>query len=398
MLVTVAEAARSGDRRGRRRRRRPRSVSWRPAWDCACTVPAGCGDHLVDRRRAVDGPCRARANRQRADRRDRPAAVRRRRAGSARRRRRARHGRGAHRGDARARHRPRHRHGHGRAAHGCASGPGVLSTAERMAELASRPTPTITPGRRVLARRAHGLDRDRRPLRRSGRHGEGRALCSVDDLAATVERLTRYRGPVTLRPTIWFISGGRIAELGSGDMIEAATALHDPERHDRSAHRRKEDLTWSTTSRCRRRRRNATIVAVATLARRPRRRLRRRTIDRGHGIGGGSRRACEGRHPRHPHRGADHRVRPGHRRNRRHACKAGVLDALDLVDADMDKLIADSSVARPESAAGAARRDGRHPDSRREQDRSRRLRRHRLQLCSAGAHHLRRAYGLIRRR
>lgn len=50
----------------------------------------------------------------------------------------------------------------------------------------------------------------------------------VGDLAATVERLTRYRGPVTLRPTIWLISGGRIAELGSGDMIEAATALHDP--------------------------------------------------------------------------------------------------------------------------------------------------------------------------
>ena len=50
----------------------------------------------------------------------------------------------------------------------------------------------------------------------------------VGQLGATVERLTRYRGPVTLRPTIWLISGGRIAELGSGDMIEAATALHDP--------------------------------------------------------------------------------------------------------------------------------------------------------------------------
>ena len=52
--------------------------------------------------------------------------------------------------------------------------------------------------------------------------------CAVGDLAATVERLTRYRGPVTLRPTIWLISAGRIAELSSGDMIEAATALHDP--------------------------------------------------------------------------------------------------------------------------------------------------------------------------
>jgi hypothetical protein len=52
--------------------------------------------------------------------------------------------------------------------------------------------------------------------------------CVVSDLAETVERLTRYRGPVTLRPTIWFISAGRIAELGSDDMIQAATALHDP--------------------------------------------------------------------------------------------------------------------------------------------------------------------------
>ena len=50
----------------------------------------------------------------------------------------------------------------------------------------------------------------------------------VDDLAATVERQTRYRGPITLRPTIWLISAGRIAELASGDMIDAATTLHDP--------------------------------------------------------------------------------------------------------------------------------------------------------------------------
>ncbi|MEP7112504.1 MAG: hydantoinase/oxoprolinase family protein, partial [Ilumatobacteraceae bacterium] len=52
--------------------------------------------------------------------------------------------------------------------------------------------------------------------------------CSVAALGETVERLTRVRGPVTLRPTIWSISGGRIAELGSTDMIGAATALHDP--------------------------------------------------------------------------------------------------------------------------------------------------------------------------
>jgi hypothetical protein len=51
---------------------------------------------------------------------------------------------------------------------------------------------------------------------------------TVDELPATVERLTRVRGPVTLRPTIWWISGGRIAEFASSDMIGAVTALHDP--------------------------------------------------------------------------------------------------------------------------------------------------------------------------
>lgn len=52
---------------------------------------------------------------------------------------------------------------------------------------------------------------------------------SIVDLAIDVQRLTRYRGPVTLRPTIWLISGGRIAELSGDDMIDAATALHDPD-------------------------------------------------------------------------------------------------------------------------------------------------------------------------
>ncbi len=53
--------------------------------------------------------------------------------------------------------------------------------------------------------------------------------CAVDALTETVERLTRYRGPVTLRPTIWMIGAGRIAELASGDMIAAASNLHDPD-------------------------------------------------------------------------------------------------------------------------------------------------------------------------
>jgi hypothetical protein len=51
--------------------------------------------------------------------------------------------------------------------------------------------------------------------------------CTVAELPETVERLTRVRGPVTLRPTIWSINGGRLAELASNDMIAAATALHD---------------------------------------------------------------------------------------------------------------------------------------------------------------------------
>jgi hypothetical protein len=53
-------------------------------------------------------------------------------------------------------------------------------------------------------------------------------VCVVADLTETVERFTRVRGPITLRPTIWLINAGRIAELASGDMIDAATALHNP--------------------------------------------------------------------------------------------------------------------------------------------------------------------------
>jgi len=52
--------------------------------------------------------------------------------------------------------------------------------------------------------------------------------CEVGDLEATVEQLTRFRGPVTLRPTIWVIAGGRVAELSSDDMIAVAQGLHDP--------------------------------------------------------------------------------------------------------------------------------------------------------------------------
>jgi N-methylhydantoinase A/oxoprolinase/acetone carboxylase beta subunit len=39
-------------------------------------------------------------------------------------------------------------------------------------------------------------------------------------LAATIESLTRYRGPVTLRPTVWIIEGRRVLELNGFDVAE----------------------------------------------------------------------------------------------------------------------------------------------------------------------------------
>jgi N-methylhydantoinase A len=48
----------------------------------------------------------------------------------------------------------------------------------------------------------------------------------VDDLAATYQRLTRYRGPVTLRPTIVHVTGNRVCELSSLDALTVAGALH----------------------------------------------------------------------------------------------------------------------------------------------------------------------------
>ena len=35
----------------------------------------------------------------------------------------------------------------------------------------------------------------------------------AESLHETIERLTRYRGPVTLRPTVWIIDGSRLIEL-----------------------------------------------------------------------------------------------------------------------------------------------------------------------------------------
>ncbi len=48
----------------------------------------------------------------------------------------------------------------------------------------------------------------------------------VDDLAATYRRLTRYRGPVTLRPTVVHVTGNRVCELFSPDAVAVAGDLH----------------------------------------------------------------------------------------------------------------------------------------------------------------------------
>ena len=44
-------------------------------------------------------------------------------------------------------------------------------------------------------------------------------------IGASVERLTRHRGPVTLLPSVWVIHRSRFTELSSGDRAAAAAAL-----------------------------------------------------------------------------------------------------------------------------------------------------------------------------
>jgi N-methylhydantoinase A len=51
-------------------------------------------------------------------------------------------------------------------------------------------------------------------------------------LAAGYERLTRYRGPVTLRPSIVHVAGGRVVELTGATAVTAATDLHDDDVDD----------------------------------------------------------------------------------------------------------------------------------------------------------------------
>jgi hypothetical protein len=54
-------------------------------------------------------------------------------------------------------------------------------------------------------------------------------VAGVSELADFYRRLTRYRGPVTLRPSIVHVAGSHLTELSSSDAVDAATALHDPD-------------------------------------------------------------------------------------------------------------------------------------------------------------------------
>jgi N-methylhydantoinase A len=51
-----------------------------------------------------------------------------------------------------------------------------------------------------------------------------------DDVAALVDKLTKYRGPVTLKPSVWVIDGSHLMELSSGDVVASADAVVDESR------------------------------------------------------------------------------------------------------------------------------------------------------------------------
>ncbi len=50
------------------------------------------------------------------------------------------------------------------------------------------------------------------------------------ELMEAVARHTRYRGPVTLRPSLWLIDGSRLMEFSSGDVIASVAPLIDASR------------------------------------------------------------------------------------------------------------------------------------------------------------------------
>ena len=58
----------------------------------------------------------------------------------------------------------------------------------------------------------------------------GSTTSDVTQLAQLVERHTRYRGPITMRPSVWVIDGAQLIELSSGDVVASAQALRDTDR------------------------------------------------------------------------------------------------------------------------------------------------------------------------
>ena len=50
------------------------------------------------------------------------------------------------------------------------------------------------------------------------------------EVAALVDKLTKYRGPVTLKPSVWVIDGAHLMELSSGDVVASAEAVVDESR------------------------------------------------------------------------------------------------------------------------------------------------------------------------
>jgi hypothetical protein len=51
-----------------------------------------------------------------------------------------------------------------------------------------------------------------------------------DDVPALVDKLTKYRGPVTLKPSVWVIDGAHLMELSSGDVVSSAQSVVDESR------------------------------------------------------------------------------------------------------------------------------------------------------------------------
>ena len=89
---------------------------------------------------------------------------------------------------------------------------------------AARPSADVS-ARVVLDHEVRRRGQRARPLRRTDRPAQGRG-CRRRDLAATYQRLTRYRGPVTLRPSIVHVTANRVCELSSPDAPTVAQALH----------------------------------------------------------------------------------------------------------------------------------------------------------------------------